>query len=159
MPYGSDDGFVWTASDGFEFRGSNAAPLALRYARTQNAILRGNRAGVSLQLPAYVMPLYPLRWVYLQAANVTGGYRANGMSWAINSEGLLCSMDALFWGGVSGSGTAWFPVAPGITSLPADPSVTAGSGTPANAMTTPAGFNATAPGGIWSTLPVATEPS
>ena len=81
------------------------------------------------------------------------------MSWAMNSDGVLCSMDALFWGGVGGSGTPWFPVAPGITSLPAAPTVSTGSGTPANAMTTPSGFNPTAPGSIWSTLPAGQAPS
>ena len=159
MPFGSDDGFIWTASDGFEFSGSRAGELALRYARTQNAILRGNRNGVALQIPAYVMPLYPLSWVYLQAASVTGGYRSNGMSWAMNSDGVLCSMDALFWGGVGGSGTAWFPVAPGITSLPAAPTVSTGSGTPANAITAPSAFNPATPGSIWSTLPAGQAPS
>ena len=159
MPFGSDDGFIWTASDGFEFSGSRAGELALRYARTQNAILRGNRNGVALQIPAYVMPLYPLSWVYLQAASVTGAYRSNGMSWAMNSDGVLCSMDALFWGGVGGSGTPFFPVAPGISSLPPAPTVSTGSGTPANALTTPSGFNPTAPGSIWSTLPAGQAPS
>ena len=159
MPYGSDDGFIWTASDGFQFSGGNAGALALRYARTQNAILRGNRSGVSLQLPAYAMPLYPLSWVYLQAASVTGGYRSNGMSWAMNSDGVLCAMDALFFGGVSGSGTAWFPTAPGITTLPADPAVTTGTPAPANAMATPSGFDPTAPGSIWSSLPAGQAPT
>ncbi len=159
MPFGSDDGFVWTASDGFEFSGGGASQLALRYARTQNAILRGNRNGVALQISAYLMPLYPLSWVYLQAASVTGAYRSNGMSWAMNSDGVLCSMDALFWGGVGGSGTPFFPVAPGITSLPAAPTVSTGSGTPANAITAPSGFNPAAPGSIWSTLPAGQAPS
>lgn len=159
LPLGSDDGFVWTASNGFEFSGSNAATLAARYARAQNAILRGNRSGVALQIPVYAMPLYPFSYVFIQAAGVTGGYRSNGMSWAINSEGILCSMDALFWGGVGGSGTAWFPVAPGITSLPADPTVTFGTPAPANSLEAPEGFDATDPEGIWSLLPVGQAPT
>lgn len=159
QPFGSDDGFVWTASTGLEFSGSNAGVLAARYARAQNAILRGNRSGLQLQLPAYAMPLYPLSYVYVKAANATGGYRSNGMSWAMNAEGILCSMDALFWGGVGGSGTAWFPVAPGITSLPSNPTVTFGSGAPANATTTPSGFNPAAPGTIFTTLPTGQAPT
>jgi hypothetical protein len=159
MPFGSDDGWVWTASDGFEFRGSNAQALALRYARAQNEILRGNRSGVSLQLPAYVMPVAPLSFVYLEAGSVTGAYRANGMSWAINSDGILCAMDALFSGGVGGSGTPFFPVAPGITTLPAVPTPTAATPAPANALAAPEGFDPEAPGGIWSQLPVGTEPT
>jgi hypothetical protein len=159
MPFGSDDGWVWTASDGFEFRGSNAQALALRYARAQNEILRGNRSGVSLQLPAYVMPVAPLSFIYLEAGSVTGAYRANGMSWAINSDGILCAMDALFSGGVGGSGTPFFPVAPGITTLPAAPTPTAATPTPANSLAAPEGFDPEAPGSIWSQLPVGTEPT
>ena len=158
MPFGSDDGFIWTASDGFQFSGSNAQSLALRYARSQNAILRGNRNGLSLQIPAYAMPLYPLSYVYIQAAGATGAYRSNGMSWAMNSDGILCSMDALFWGGVGGSGIAWFPVAPGITALPADPAVTVATPAPGNSTETPEGFDPTAPTGIWSSLPVGQSP-
>ena len=159
MPFGSDDGWVWTASDGFEFRGSNAQALALRYARAQNEILRGNRSGVSLQLPAYVMPLAPLSFVYLEAGSVIGAYRANGMSWAINSDGILCAMDALFYAGVGGSGTPFFPVAPGITTLPAAPTPTAATPAPANAFAAPVGFDPESPGSIWSQLPVSTEPT
>ena len=159
MPFGSDDGWVWTASDGFEFRGSNAQALALRYARAQNEILRGNRSGVSLQLPAYVMPVAPLSFVYLEAGSVTGAYRANGMSWAINSDGILCAMDALFSGGVGGSGTPFFPVAPGITTLPAAPTPTSATPEPANAFAAPVGFDPESPGAIWSQLPVSTEPT
>ena len=159
MPLASDDAVVWTASNGYEFVGSNAMSQALRYARTQNAVMFGNRAGVSLQVPAYVMPLYPLSAVYLQAAGLTAAYKANGLSWSFNSDGILGAMDALYAGAVSGSGTFWMPVAPGITSLPSDPTVTTGTGAPANSTTTPSGFNPTAPGAVFASLPTGQAPS
>jgi hypothetical protein len=155
----SDDAVVWSASDGYEFKGSNAMGQAMRYARTQNAVMYGNRAGVSLQVPAYVMPLYPLSSVYLQAAGLTAAYKANGLSWSFNSDGILGAMDALYAGAVSGSGTFWMPVAPGITSLPSDPTVSNGSGAPANSTTTPSSFDPTAPGAVFDSLPTGQTPS
>jgi len=159
MPLASDDAVVWSASDGYEFVGSNAMSQALRYARTQNAVMFGNRAGVSLQVPAYVMPLYPLSSVYLQAAGLTAAYKANGLSWSFNSDGVLGAMDALYAGAVSGSGTFWMPVAPGITSLPSNPTVTTGTGAPANSTSTPGGFDPTAPGAVFASLPTGQAPS
>ena len=158
MPLAPDDAVVWTASNGYEFKGSNAASKALRYARTINALLRGNRAGVSLQLPATAMPLYPLSTVYLQAAGLTASYKSNGMSWSFNSDGILCAMDALFISGISGTGSRWFPVAPGITTLPSDPAVTTATPAPANSTSTPEGFNPAAPGAIFSSLPTGQAP-
>lgn len=159
MPLASDDAVVWTASNGYEFKGSNAMIQAMRYARTQNAVMYGNRAGVSLQVPAYLMPLYPLSSVYLQAEGLTAAYKANGLSWSFNSDGILGAMDALFAGAVSGSGTFWMPVAPGITSLPSDPTVTNGTGAAANSTTTPSGFNPTAPGAVFTSLPTGQAPN
>lgn len=158
MPRASDDAVVWTASNGYEFKGSNAASMAMRYARTINALLRGNRAGVSLQLAATGMPLYPLSSIYLQAGGLIASYKSNGMSWSFNSDGVLCAMDALFVSGISGTGTRWFPVAPGITTLPSDPTVSTNSAAPANSTTTPGGFNPTAPGAIFNSLPSGQAP-
>lgn len=158
MPLASDDAVVWTASNGYEFKGSNAASMAMRYARTINALLRGNRAGVSLQLAATGMPIYPLSSIYLNAGGLTAGYKSNGMSWSFNSDGVLCAMDALFVSGISGTGTRWFPVAPGITTLPSNPTVTTATAAPANSTTTPGGFDPTAPGSIFNTLPTGQAP-
>jgi hypothetical protein len=159
MPLASDDAVIWTASNGYEFVGSNAMSQAMRYARTQNAVMYGNRAGVSLQTPAYVMPLYPLDALYVKAAGITAGYKANGMSWTFNSDGILGAMDALYAGAVSGIGTFWVPVAPGITSLPANPTVTTSSTAPANSATTPSGFNPTTPGAVFNSLPTGKAPT
>lgn len=158
LPLASDDAVVWSASTGYEFKGSNAASMAARYARTVNALLRGNRAGVSLQLAAKGMPLYPLSSVYLQAGGLIASYKSNGMSWSFNSDGVLCAMDALFVSGISGTGTRWFPVAPGITTLPSDPTVTTNTAAPANSTTTPGGFNPAAPGLIFDSLPTGQAP-
>jgi hypothetical protein len=38
----------------------------------------------------------------------------------------VCSTDALFWSAIGGTGTFWFPVAPGVTTLPTTPPVVSG---------------------------------
>lgn len=155
MPYGSDDGWSWSTSDGLTFEGSTGAVLAYRYAQSQNAVMRGSRHGVSLQVHARSLPLYPLQMVYLQAAGLTAAYKANGMSWSINSDGVLCGMDALYWGAVSGSlAQQWVPVAPGVGTLPTNPAVITGTGAASNSAETPEGFDPLVPGAIWDYLPV-----
>lgn len=79
---------------------SKAQEQALKYGRAYNAIARGNRYGVSLQVPIDVVPPAPLSWVYLDMRGKTGAYRSNGTSYVFNEAGLLCNMDALFWAGV-----------------------------------------------------------
>jgi hypothetical protein len=64
--------------------------------------------------------------LYLQADGLTALYRSNGNQWAFDSNGIVCSTDALFWAAVGGTGTFWFPVAPGITTLPAEPAIVDG---------------------------------
>jgi hypothetical protein len=65
---------------------------------------------------------------------LTAQYRANGTSWAFDGNGIVASVDALFWTAVGGTGTFWFPVAPGITTLPATPAIVDGTITPATVV-------------------------
>lgn len=140
------------------FAESNAETQALAYARAANAIARGNRYGMSLQFGPSVMPRKALDWLYLEVGGVGAAYRTNGTSWVFNESGLLCNTDALFWGGVGGEGGVWFPLAQGITTLPALPAVTTATPAPANAIPTPSGFNPAAPGAIWTSLPYLQDP-
>ena len=77
-------------------------------------------------LPPELMPEAPFAPFVLTANNVSGLYRTNGTSWTFDAQGMVVSTDALFWGGVGGSGVRWFPVAPGITTLPTTPPVVDG---------------------------------
>lgn len=141
-----------------EYENSNAEEQALAYGRATNAIARGNRYGMGLQFGPNTMPRKALDWLYVQIGGVGAAYRTNGTSWVFNESGLLCNTDALFWGGVGGEGGVWYPLAQGITTLPALPTVTTAIPEPANAMPTPEGFNPAAPGTIWTTLPYLQEP-
>jgi hypothetical protein len=62
----------------------------------------------------------------VQANGLSALYRTNGTSWTMNTSGLVVSSDLLFWGAVGGTGAFWFPVAPGVTTLPTTPAVVDG---------------------------------
>lgn len=122
LPYAPDDTFYKT---GFTYGviASDAPAKANLYGRVQNNLLLGNRSGVSLQLAPEKLPTKPFDPIYLEANGLTAQYRVNAANWAFDSSGIICSTDALFWGAVGGTGSFWFPVAPGITTLPSTPSI------------------------------------
>lgn len=133
LPYAPDDAISWNETTGeFSSTESDAPQKALNYGRIQNALLLGNRNGVSLQLAPEQMPPTPFDPLYLQAGGITGAYRINGTSWAFDSNGIVASTDALLWGAVSAApGTdltsSWIPLAPGTTTLPGPYTPTTGT--------------------------------
>ncbi len=141
MPYAPDDIFSGPSGGPFTATPSDAAAKANRYGRVQNRLLLGNRSGVNLQLAPERLPVAPFSPLYLQADGLTALYRSNGNQWAFDSNGIVCSTDALFWAAVGGTGTFWFPVAPGITTLPAEPPIVDGA---MNASTVVLPYNETA---------------
>jgi hypothetical protein len=44
------------------------------------------------------MPAAPFDPIFVQAAGLTALYRVNGNQWAFDSNGIVCSTDALYWG-------------------------------------------------------------
>ena len=130
MPYAPDDRFVGSSGGPFVSVPSDAPQKAQNYGRVQNRLLLGNRNGINLQLAPERLPAAPFEPLYVQANGLTALYRANGTSWAFDSNGIVASVDALFWAAVGGTGTFWFPVAPGITTLPTTPAITDGTMTP-----------------------------
>jgi hypothetical protein len=128
LPYAPDDTFVKNAGPPVSYSAvpSDAAAKAARYGRAQNRLLLGNRNGMNIQLEPERLPPEPFAPIVVQADGLSALYRANGTSWTMDSNGILVSTDALFWGAVGGTGTFWFPVAPGITTLPTTPAVVDG---------------------------------
>ena len=126
MPYAPDDTFSGPSGGPFTATASDAPAKANRYGRVQNRLLLGNRSGINLQLAPEKLPAAPYSPLYVQASGLTALYRANGTNWAFDSNGIVCSVDALFWAAVGGTGTFWFPVAPGVTTLPTTPPIVAG---------------------------------
>jgi hypothetical protein len=134
MPYAPDDTFSGPSGGPFTATASDASAKANRYGRVQNRLLLGNRNGINLQLAPERLPAAPYSPLYVQASGLTAIYRANGTSWAFDSNGIVCSIDALFWAAVGGTGTFWFPVAPGITTLPTTPAIVDGTMTPSTVV-------------------------
>jgi hypothetical protein len=128
LPYAPDDRFVKSGGSPATYYAvaSDAPEKANRYGRVQNRLLLGNRSGVNLQVAPEKLPVAPFSPLYLKADGLTALYRANGNQWAFDSNGIVCSTDALFWAAVSGTGSYWFPVAPGVTTLPAEPAIVDG---------------------------------
>jgi hypothetical protein len=129
MPYAPDDTFVKNAGPPVSFGAvdSDAPQKAAKYGRCQNRLLLGNRSGMNLQLAPETLPSAPFAPIVVQANGLSALYRVNGTNWQLSSDGVLVSTDALFWGAVGGTGAFWFPVAPGITTLPTTPPVISGS--------------------------------
>jgi hypothetical protein len=144
MPYAPDDTFRKSGTGGsvtYSATKSDAPQKAKNYGRVQNRLLLGNRNGMNLQMAPERMPAAPFDPIYVQAGGLTALYRVNGTQWAFDANGIVCSTDALYWGAVGGTGTFWFPVAPGITTLPTTPPIVDGE---MNATTVVLPYNETA---------------
>jgi hypothetical protein len=100
MPYPPDDVIRWLGEDNFIVISGHAEQVATSFGRMQNRLLLGNRSGVNIQIPYELMPPKPLDSIYINAANLVGNYRINGTSYVFNSDGIIASTDALFWGAV-----------------------------------------------------------
>ena len=151
LPYSPDDYYSPISSGVWEvIRTRTAAKsLALNYGRIQNRLRLGNAQGVSLQMPVELLPTKPFDAIYLQADGLTGQYRANGMSWTFDQNGIMGQVDALFWLATGQTGTPgdiWFPMPPAVSVLPTTPAATVnGSPAPANSATLPGGWDPLAP--------------
>lgn len=122
MPYQTDDYYDSTG----KLVIGDAEQKARLFGRVQNRLLLGNRSGMNLQVAAKQLPGAPFAPFVVQANGLSALYRTNGTSWTMDANGVVVSTDALFWGAVGGTGTFWFPVAPGITTLPTTPAVVNG---------------------------------
>lgn len=125
LPYAPDDTFYKEGST-YKFTVSDAETKANLYGRVQNRLLMGNRSGANFQLAPEMLPEAPFAPFIVQANGLSALYRNNGTSWTLSADGAVVSTDALFWGAVGGTGTFWFPVAPGISTLPTTPSIVNG---------------------------------
>jgi hypothetical protein len=107
MPYAPDSVFTLVSANTqfpaglkpYMWTNTDAQQKAKKYGEVQNRMRIGHRKGVSLQVPIGKMPERPFDPFYLSAEGLTGQYRVNGLTWAFDSNGIVCSVDALFWGG------------------------------------------------------------
>jgi hypothetical protein len=138
--------YIWVSS----------SAAAYVYGRAVYYIFAGMANGKSLTTELRNIPSEPMGTLYLEAAGTVGRFRANGTTFAFDSEGLIVGCDAILDGGAglvaSATGADWFPMMVPAVNLP---TVTpAGNNDPAlaNTITAPGGFDPMAPGSIWSSF-------
>jgi hypothetical protein len=104
MPYAPDDTFSrrTVSTDPLRYcfysSKSDAQSKAKRFGLTQNRLLFGNRNGMNIQVSPEVLPNEPFGAFYLSANGAVTQYRTNGTSWTMDSNGIVSSTDALYWG-------------------------------------------------------------
>jgi hypothetical protein len=135
---------------------ASSSAAAYEYGKAVYAILSGMANGKSITTEFRNIPSEPMSSIYIEAAGTVGRFRANGITYAFDAQGMVAGCDAMLDGGAGlvagGSGADWFPMAVPATNLSTlTPAV---SGTPAlaNTIAAPGGFDPAAPGNIWSSL-------
>jgi len=129
---------------------------AYYYGRVVQAILSGMAHGKSITTELRNLPSEPMGTLYLEAAGTIGRFRANGTTFAFDSQGLIAGCDAMLDGGAGllagASGADWFPLEVPAANLPTITPATNSSPALANTITTPSGFDPAAPGSVWTSL-------
>lgn len=97
LPYAPDDRFIKVV-DVFRSIRSDAEQKANTYGRVQNRILLGNRSGMNVQTSPELVPVTPFSPFFISAAGTVALYRTNGTAWTMDSNGIVVSIDALYWG-------------------------------------------------------------
>lgn len=97
LPYAPDDIFVKVGTS-YVATASDAPAKAKNFGIVQNRMLLGNRSGMNIQTSPEYIPNDPFSPIFTEAGGVVALYRLNGTSWAIDSNGIIVSSDAMFWG-------------------------------------------------------------
>jgi hypothetical protein len=141
---------------GMTFVDGASSAAAYTYGKVVHAILSGMANGKSITTEFRNIPSEPLAGIFIEASGTIGKFRANGITYAFDAQGLVAGCDAMLDGGAGlvagGSGADWFPMAVPATNLSTlTPAV---NSTPAlaNTITAPVGFDPATPGNIWSSL-------
>ena len=141
---------------GMTFVNGASSAAAYVYGKVAHAILSGMANGKSVTTEFRNIPSEPLAGIFIEASGTIGKFRANGITYAFDAQGLVAGCDAMLDGGAGlvagGSGAGWFPMAVPATNLSTlTPAV---NSTPAlaNTIAAPGGFDPAAPGNIWNSL-------
>lgn len=102
MPYAPDDTFTKEGDGTYKLVASDAPQKAQLFGEVQNRLLLAYRSGVSVQTPPEYLPTSPFSIIVIAANGIGGAYRTNGNTWTFDGNGIIGSVDALFWGGVGG---------------------------------------------------------
>ena len=126
MPYAPDDRFIKTGNNPATFASekSNASNQAFNYGRIQHRLDQGRREGITIQTHPWLVPTRSGTQVALNESGYIGRYLVNGTVFSFNSDGLVVSVELIYWNPVGGTGASqWLRVSPN-TVLPPAPTVT-----------------------------------
>jgi hypothetical protein len=134
----------------------SSAAAAYEYGRAIHYILSGMANGKSITTELRNLPSEPMGTLYLEAAGTVGRFRANGTTFAFDSQGLVVGCDAMLDGGAglvaNATGADWFPMMVPATNLPTVTPAANNSPGLANTINAPSGFDPMAPGNIWASF-------
>ena len=134
----------------------SAKALAYYYGKCVHLLLSGMANGKSITTEIRNIPSEPMGTVYLAAAGTVGRFRANGITFAFDSQGLIAGCDAMLDGGAGKlagfSGSDWFPMMVPAANLATVTPTTSSTPALANTIAAPAGFDPMAPGNIWASF-------
>jgi len=134
----------------------SSAAAAYEYGRAIHYILSGMANGKSITTELRNLPSEPMGTLYLEAAGTVGRFRANGTTFAFDSQGLVVGCDAMLDGGAglvaNATGADWFPMMVPATNLPTVTPAANNSPALANTINAPSGFDPMAPGNIWASF-------
>lgn len=105
LPYAPDDTFyVINPGPPAVYGVSQATPsaesVARAYGTVQNRLRAGGRMGMNIVVPASDVPSGLYDGIGISAGGAAGAFAANGLTWTLNQEGAIGSVDALFIGGL-----------------------------------------------------------
>jgi len=133
VPYSPDDTIGYVSGVYSTIRGG-AAENAKKYGETQVNLINGGVYSINIQLPVNKLSGAIFEPIVVEANGLSAMYRVDALNWTIGANGIIVSASALFYGAVGGTGDFWFPVAPGIVSLPQTPPAINGQVTVVNTV-------------------------
>jgi hypothetical protein len=141
---------------GMTFVNGEADAAAYKYGKAIYTILSGMANGKTITTEFRNIPSEPLAGIYIEAAGTVGRFRANGITYAFDAEGLIAGCDAMLDGGAGltagASGADWFPMMVPATNLQTVTPVVSGAPALANTIAAPVGFDPRSPGSVFTSF-------
>jgi hypothetical protein len=141
---------------GMTFVDGNTSSAVYTYGKAIYTILSGMANGKTITTEFRNIPSEPMGGIYLEAGGTVGRFRANGITYAFDAEGLIAGCDAMLDGGAGlvagGSGAEWFPMMVPATNLQIVTPVVSNAPALSNTITQPVGFDPRSPGNVFASF-------
>lgn len=135
---------------------ASSSAAAYEYGKAVYAILSGMANGKSITTEFRNIPSEPMGGIYIEASGTVGRFRANGITYAFDAQGLVAGCDAMIDGGAGltagASGADWFPMMVPATNLQTVTPAISNAPALANTITAPVGFDPRSPGSVFASF-------